>query len=286
MRIPPAEFRDLILGLGGHISSEDPLEGGVTRPDGAVWFYDGRSGLERDVVDAERRILEKLGGIARARVAFELSSDPASQQVMLEIAAELTRRWPAVLQCATHRVMTLPLPPEVMVAGPQDEEKLILGPELRLYFTTDVQARLLRSIAALDRVTLCAPHGGATAPTAQTLMMSNISGLAPEDVMGWIEAEGGMVWLSYVFDVEPEAEEGALARHVSTAVRERLGKVARCFSELAIGYGASRATEALCLRLAQRILEDSPGVVVGMFNSVLDVDAVRRLASAGRGFVD
>ncbi len=283
-RISAPEFTAFLRRLGGHVSSEERLDGGVSTPDGAVWFYDARKDLGSGAAQVDRRAQEKLGDAARVRIDFELSSRPGSQQVMLDVAVAFIETWPGVMQCAMQRVMPFPFPAEIAGAVAEDEEKLILGPELRLYFASDVEERMLQSLTALDRLTLCAPVGQAAAPTAEVLMKSNIAELVPEDVMGWIEAESGRVWLSHLFEIEPE--EGAVTQHLSATVRDKLGAEAHYFSQLAIGYGASRASEALCLRVAQRLLEDSPGVSAGLFDAVLDANAIRRLASARRGFIE
>jgi len=248
VRISAPELTAFIRTLGGHISAEDRLDGGISRPDGAVWFYDARKHLGSGAVQADRRTQERLGDVARVRIDFELSSRPGSQQVMLDVAVAFIERWPGVMQCAMQRVMSFPFPAEIVGAVPENGEKLILGPELRLYFTSDVEERVLQSLNVLDRLTLCAPVGQAGAPAAEVLMKANIVELAPEDVMGWIETEGGRVWLSHLFEIEPN--EGAVDQYLNATVRDKLGAEARYFSQLALGYGASKASEALCLQIA------------------------------------
>jgi len=278
-------FMAFVRGLGGGISSEEHLDGGISRADGAIWFYGARKELGRGAVLVSRRVAEKLGGVARSRVNFELSSQAGSAQLMLDVGAEFTRTWPGVMNCALHRVLTTSTLGDLATdcERDDDEEKLILGEGLRLCFTKDVSAALVPLLGRMSGATLRSSPEEGVETISEALASANVS-LEPEDIRGWIEADHAKVWVSQLFEIDDEDDDTQSC--LSSILQEKLGQDARYMLWLATGYGASKANERLCFLVTKRILQEIGGVAVGLIDSALDAEAIRRLASARRGFIE
>lgn len=281
-RISPADFISFVRhSSGGFITSEERVDGGVARDECYVWFYGVKEQLSRGCEDVAEGVVAKLGSRSVSHVGFELSSVEGSDLLALEIAYEFASRWPAVANCPLKRILDTKALRRLLVAQPSPERRL-LGDVLSLVVEME----------DMDLVPLIKRFGGTTEIDDERTLREraqerrrevNILSMDEEDVFGLIVQGDAELWISSAHVLA--APDTTRERRIRAAIQERLSKMPRGCIWLGVGYARAHESEQLCYRFALEALEAHEGVVLGLFDEVLDATDLRRLIDANRGFL-
>jgi hypothetical protein len=105
--IGKSEFATFLEKAGGVLDSDDPEQGRVSQGRRHVWIFLDQESLNTLPEDAVALIADKLGGPPRSEVVLELSNEPGTEALVIDVAITFAELWPAVLSDSERMALTL-----------------------------------------------------------------------------------------------------------------------------------------------------------------------------------
>lgn len=105
--IGKSEFATFLEKAGGVLDLNNPEHGRVSQGRRHVWIFLGDLGLDPLPEDVVARVTGRLGARPSSEVILELSSEPGTEVLVVDVAIALAELWPAVLSNSDKMTLTL-----------------------------------------------------------------------------------------------------------------------------------------------------------------------------------
>ena len=105
--IRTVEFSAFLAKAGGVLDTGYPGLGRVSQGRRHVWIFLNPEGLDTLPEDVVRLVTDKLGASPRSTIVLELSSEPGTEALVIDVAITFAELWPAVLSDLEKMTLTL-----------------------------------------------------------------------------------------------------------------------------------------------------------------------------------
>ncbi|APR75127.1 Hypothetical protein A7982_00473 [Minicystis rosea] len=278
--IPLAAAIDFFTGLGGEIVDPESIDVSVTAGESRVWGYGLRAALAGAFETPDDRVPVRLGAPVATRLDLQLSHHAESGPLALEIGRQFSARWPSVATCAAYDVLTAQDVARMSAGG---RWVSMLGREVDLLWAAP-EPGVGAEIEGLSGMALDAHDVDMIADAEEQVRALNGGHLDPtrERVIGMIPAGNAYVWILGSTGPTPAVETGG---PLDNLVTQTLGTRAAASIGVLIGYGASREAQRVALLFSERALRSRRGVLMGLFEMILDAVEMEEMLRSGRGLL-
>jgi hypothetical protein len=95
--IGKSEFATFLKKAGGVLDPDNREKGRVSQGLRHVWIFLSHEGLDTLPEDVVALVTDKLGALPRSDIVLELSSEPGTESLVIDVAIAFAELWPAVL---------------------------------------------------------------------------------------------------------------------------------------------------------------------------------------------
>lgn len=273
--IAAEELFRFIADEGGEIFDDKEISGRVSSGSCHVWFYGLREQLAGSFEEPEEDVIARLGAPVMARVDLHLSHHEGSSRLALRLAHRFAERWPAVATVAARLVLT---GPDVarLLAGARVPP--ILSASLQLMFVSTPEPGA--SISAFGGLVIDRSDPALLDSAGKEVGALDGARYDPtvDRILGFIPSGDTDVWILHRALTGP-GEGSAIdpADQVVSMATRRLGARPSSVIRVLIGYNASREGERVALDFSDKLLRTLPGVAVGIFGLILDLQEIEEM---------